>query len=68
MKKLFEFMRKQFLEKKKRKLSWEQVVDMFATEKRGLLFALKNQTSHWVNINKLKDIKIAKRVFKNAQY
>ena len=41
MKKLFEFMRKQFLEKKKRKLSWEQVVDMFATEKRGLLFALK---------------------------
>tara|TARA_Y100001970_G_scaffold293120_1_gene437884 strand:+ start:2504 stop:3265 length:762 start_codon:yes stop_codon:yes gene_type:complete len=68
MKKLFEFMRKRFLKKKNRKLSWEQVVDMFTTEKKGLLFALKNQTSHWVNINKLKDIKIAKRVFKNAQY
>ena len=64
MKLFFKFMEKKFRKKDNRYLSWEYVMNMFINETKVKLFILHNQTTEWVNINRVSDLKRAKKLFK----
>ena len=57
-------MEKKFRKKDNRYLSWEYVMNMFINETKVKLFILHNQTTEWVNINRVSDLKRAKKLFK----
>ncbi len=61
--KIFNFMSK-FLRGKNKLLSWEFVIDRFVTDTKTKLYILSNQRYPWVNINTVKDLKKAKKLYK----
>ena len=64
MKKIFIFMNNFFKKKVNKKLSWENVLNKFILENPGIFKILKNQKYKWVNINKKKDLLIARKFSK----
>jgi len=62
-KKIFHYM-SNFLIGKNKKLSWEFVIDRFIQETNEKIYMLFNQNYSWVNINTIKDLNLAKKVYK----
>ena len=58
-------MQKRFKIKKNQNLSWEILINSFIQLNKNHLFALKKQNFKWININRIKDYKIAKNMVKN---
>lgn len=63
--KIFNFMSK-FLKGNNKTLSWEFVIDRFITLTKTRLYMLFNQNFYWVNINTIKDLIDAKKVYKRS--
>ena len=63
--KIFRYMQKRFKIKKNQNLSWEILINSFIQLNKNHLFALKKQNFKWININRIKDYKIAKNMVKN---
>ena len=59
-KKLLIFLKEYFKEKTKN-VTWEYPLSEFS--KRNHLYVLKNQNYKWVNVNTIKDLNIAKKLF-----
>lgn len=64
MKKIFTFMDTFFKKKENKKLSWENVLNEFILKNPKIFKILNNQKYNWVNINKKKDLIIAKKLSK----
>ena len=50
-----------YFKKKNTKITWEYPVSEFAQKNK--LYTLKDQNYYWININKPKDITLAKKIF-----
>lgn len=64
MKKIFLFMKNYFKQKDNKKFSWEIVINNFIQENPNTFHILYNQIYPWVNINRIKDYRAAKRIFR----
>ena len=53
-----------FKKKENKKLSWENVLNEFILKNPKIFKILNNQKYNWVNINKKKDLIIAKKLSK----
>lgn len=65
---LFEFMKKQFKNKKNLKLSWEEMINNFIKITKQKLYIIKNQNYFWININTKKDYNKAKIISKKINF
>lgn len=63
--KIFNFMSK-FLKGNNKMLSWEFVIDRFINLTKTRIYMLFNQNFSWVNINTIKDLIDAKKVYKSC--
>ena len=68
MKKIFTFMDIFFKKKANKKLSWENVLNAFIFKNPKIFKILNNQKYNWVNINKKKDLIIARKLSKKNQF
>ncbi len=64
MEKIFAFMDIFFKKEENKKLSWESVLNEFICENPNIFKILNNQKYNWVNINKKKDLIIARELSK----
>ena len=57
-----------FKKKANKKLSWENVLNAFIFKNPKIFKILNNQKYNWVNINKKKDLIIARKLSKKNQF
>ena len=64
-KKLYKFMSKEFKNKKKLLMSWEDMLNNFIKSTNANFSILKNQNYKWINVNTIKDYAKVKKIFRN---
>ena len=64
-KKLYKFMSKEFKNKKKLLMSWEDMLNNFIKSTNANFYILKNQNYKWINVNTIKDYAKVKKIFRN---
>jgi len=63
---IFNFLKKALKDKKNIKLGWEDLLNKYISiTKNASFYILKNQNYNWININRKKDIKMAKKMIFN---
>ena len=58
---IFKFLKLSFKDRKNIKLGWEDLLNKFIIKSKANFYVLKNQDFDWVNLNRIKDISIAKK-------
>ena len=64
MKRLFLFMSEYFKYQERKKFSWEVMLNDFIQKNPRSFKVLRNQDYKWVNINRIDDYNLAKKIFK----
>lgn len=58
-------MSKEFKNKKKLLMSWEDMLNNFIKSTNANFYILKNQNYKWINVNTIKDYAKVKKIFRN---